>query len=103
MTRSILLVLTIAVAAAGCKSVECGDGTIERDGKCQPADETVGNAVCGPFTQLEGDKCVPMFPPTICDPGTTMSDPDPTTVQMRRCRPGYARRGRWSSSGCRSR
>jgi hypothetical protein len=79
MTRSILLVLATAVAAAGCKSVECGDGTIERDGKCQPADETVGNAVCGPFTQLEGDKCVPMFPPTVCDPGTTMSDPDPTT------------------------
>jgi hypothetical protein len=78
MTRSILLVLT-AVAAGGCKSVDCGDGTIERNGQCQPADETVGNAVCGPFTVLQGDKCVPMFPPTQCDPATTSADVDPAT------------------------
>ena len=28
---------------------------------------------------LDGDQCVPMFPPTVCDPTTTTMDTDPTT------------------------
>ena len=78
-TRWILLSAVLASGSAGCKNVECGVGTVERDGNCQPANETVGNAMCGPFTELQGDKCVPMFPPTECDPGTTAADVDPET------------------------
>lgn len=78
-TRWILLSAVLASGSAGCKNVECGVGTVEREGACQPASETVGNAMCGPFTELQGDKCVPMFPPTECDPGTTQADVDPAT------------------------
>lgn len=68
-----------AVLATGCKSVDCGDGTIERNGSCQAADQTTAAAKCGPFTELVGDQCVPQFPPTVCDDGTTEADPDPQT------------------------
>jgi hypothetical protein len=77
-----LALTLLALTAAGqpaCKSIECGTGTIERDGSCQPADETTSTAKCGLFTMLEGDTCVPMFPPTLCDPGTTTPDVDSTT------------------------
>jgi hypothetical protein len=70
----------IAVALApGCKSVECAKGTIERDGVCQPADLTTSTATCGPFTILQGDQCVSMFPPTVCDPASTTADLDSST------------------------
>ncbi|HUJ59202.1 MAG TPA: hypothetical protein VLX92_11940 [Kofleriaceae bacterium] len=75
----ILLALAAATIASGCKSTSCGDGTIDKNGTCVPADETTGTAACGPFTMLEGNQCVPMFPPTTCDPATTMPDTDPTT------------------------
>jgi hypothetical protein len=39
----------------------------------------VGTAKCGPFTELHGDTCVPMFPPTTCDPDSTQPDTDPGT------------------------
>lgn len=74
-----LLVAAIASGNAGCKSVECGEGTIERDGACVPADDTVNAASCGEFTQLVGGVCVPMFPPTVCDPATTAADLDEST------------------------
>lgn len=73
------LILIVFATAPGCKSTECGVGTIERDGNCEPADETTGTAKCGAFTVLQGDVCVPMFPPTLCDPGTTMTDVDSST------------------------
>ncbi|HEY6036451.1 MAG TPA: hypothetical protein VIV58_19370 [Kofleriaceae bacterium] len=70
-----LMILAFATTAApACKSIDCGTGTIERDGTCAPADETVGAAKCGPFTMIQGDQCVPIFPPAICDPTTTTED-----------------------------
>jgi len=69
----------LSLTGLGCSNVDCGDGTIERDGKCAPAENVIGMAQCGPFTSLQGDKCVPMFPPTECDPSTTMPDTDPAT------------------------
>lgn len=74
-----LLSLAVLHASVGCSSVECGDGTIERGGACVRSDQTVGDAKCGPFTKLVGDVCVPMFPPTVCDDGTTLPDVDPAT------------------------
>lgn len=76
--RTCFLIL-LASTAPSCQAIECGMGTIERGGKCEPADVSTGNATCGPFTQLEGDRCVPMFDPTICDPTTTEPQVDPST------------------------
>lgn len=77
-TRIVLLALLTALAG-GCKSVECGPGTAESDGACTPSNVTVATARCGPFTELHGDTCVPMFPPTTCDPDTTQPDTDMAT------------------------
>src|SRR5258706_11912265 len=83
MTRSYLLGLLALVSlstVSACKSLECATGTIEREGRCEPADVTTGTAKCGPFTELAGDQCVPVFPPTQCDPSTTEEDTDPNGV-----------------------
>jgi hypothetical protein len=74
-TRIVLLAL-LTCSVASCKSVDCGEGTTERDGLCITANETVVAAKCGPFTVLQGDLCVPMLPPTVCDPASTEEDPD---------------------------
>src|SRR5439155_24337155 len=76
--RTVILLL-VPAALASCKSVECGEGTIERNGACEPADQNVDPAMCGPNTVLQGDKCVPTLPPTKCDPSTTTDDVDPVT------------------------
>jgi hypothetical protein len=73
------LILIVFATAPGCKSTECGTGTIDRSGTCEPADDTTSTAKCGPFTILQGDSCVPMFPPTQCDPGSTTTDVDMST------------------------
>jgi hypothetical protein len=73
--RIVLPALAVTLAS-GCKSVDCGPGTAEKNGSCVPSSETVGTAKCGPFTELHGDTCVPMFPPTTCDPDTTQPDTD---------------------------
>ncbi len=70
--------IAIAFLSTGCKSVECGDGTFEKDGVCV-AGETVSPAACGPFTELVAGQCVPQFPPTVCDNGSTTEELDTST------------------------
>ncbi len=77
--QTILLSLLASSLAGGCKPLECADGTIERDGMCFAPDTEVPAAKCGPFTEVVNDKCVPMFPPTECDPSSTEANVDPTT------------------------
>jgi hypothetical protein len=77
--HSILLAVFVSLAASGCKDVECGTGTIERNGRCEPSDTETSSATCGPFTMLVGTQCVPQFPPTVCDDTTTDPDVDPAT------------------------
>ena len=76
MRNYLLLTHAARIAAAAtpaASQTECGDGTIERDGTCVPADSRWSTpAMCGPFTELHGDQCVPMFPPTMCDPATSI-------------------------------
>jgi hypothetical protein len=76
---AILTLLAAPLAATSCKSVDCGEGTTERNGTCVPANETVSNATCGKFTELKGTECAPEFDPTVCDPATTQADTDPAT------------------------
>jgi hypothetical protein len=80
--RNHLLFITLLAslsANAGCVQTECGDGTIERDGKCEPANVNAPTADCGPYTKLQGNICVPELPPTECDPLTSMPSVDPMT------------------------
>ena len=74
-----LLPLTALATGAGCKEVECGEGTIEREGACVRADQSFSEAKCGEFTVLVGGVCKPMFDPTVCDTATTLPDVDPET------------------------
>jgi hypothetical protein len=71
--RSVLLAL-LAALVPSCKTTDCGDGTTERNGICVPANETIGNAMCGPGTELHADGCVPSITPTKCDPATTQEE-----------------------------
>jgi hypothetical protein len=75
----LLITLFASLAASACNQTECGTGTIERDGTCQPATVQTDPGMCGPFTELQGDRCAPQFPPTECDPSTTMPNVDPDT------------------------
>src|ERR1051325_6232318 len=68
--RIVLPALAVTLAS-GCKSVDCGPGTAEKNGSCVPSSETVGTAKCGPFTELHGDTCVPRFSPTTLQSGHT--------------------------------
>ncbi|NVB82931.1 MAG: hypothetical protein HOV81_31425 [Kofleriaceae bacterium] len=70
---------SLGVAQTSCNQVECADGTIERDGKCVAASDNFDPTMCGPFTELQGDKCVPTFPPTVCEDGSTLPEVDPET------------------------
>ena len=78
MKSSKLLVACAALAGVaaplafyGCNDTSCASGTIDRNGQCQPADDTVNPATCGSNTMLVGNTCVPVYPPTQCDPATT--------------------------------
>ena len=46
MTRTLAIAAAV-LASHGCKGVECGEGTLEKNGTCVGADDTVGNAKCG--------------------------------------------------------
>lgn len=71
------LFASLTATAAGCMQTECATGTIERDGRCEPATAQPDPADCGPGTELQGDLCVPVTIPTHCDPTTTMEQTEP--------------------------
>lgn len=81
MTARIVLLVLVTALAAACKSIDCGDGTAERDGVCVPANETVSAAACGPMTVLSGNVCVPS-PQRMCDPDTTEELVDVNNVHI---------------------
>lgn len=77
-----MLITGLAVAAGlgnvSCSKVDCGEGTVERDGTCFPADEQPGSANCTPGTVLGPMGCE-VEVPTQCDEMTTMEVLDPET------------------------
>ncbi|KAB2902686.1 MAG: hypothetical protein F9K40_07540 [Kofleriaceae bacterium] len=79
--RTYYVGLSIAAATAAglanlsCSAVECGPGTIERDGLCAPAEQITEPAGCGgvgPFATVLGlDGLCEAETPTVCDEDTT--------------------------------
>src|SRR5262245_60721800 len=75
-----LVAITWACSSlASCKTIDCGEGTIESNGTCVPADDVVDPATCGPGTVAEGGQCVPEFDHVECDPETTVPERDMLT------------------------
>lgn len=70
--------LIAALSNASCRQLECAEGTVERDGICE-VDHAFEAARCGPFTQLNGSDCVPIYEPTICDPLSSVPETDLVT------------------------
>jgi hypothetical protein len=76
---ALLLVTVTPLAGTGCSTLECAEGTIERDGTCAPADQSPDPTTCGPGTTLTAGVCTPILDPAVCDPTTTMEVLDPET------------------------
>lgn len=80
--------VSLVAAAAGlvnvsCSQVECGQGTVERDGTCVPSDQATTPDMCGgigPFATVLGldGKCETETP-TVCDDVTTREEVDSET------------------------
>ncbi len=82
MRLFVLLTLTVAFLSSGCDAVvECGDGTIERNGFCEFDDTSREPASCGVGTFFDPDtqECRSDFEPVMCDPETTVEIRDPVT------------------------
>lgn len=87
--RTYYVGLSIAAATAAglanlsCSAVECGPGTIERDGLCAPAEQITEPAGCGgvgPFATVLGlDGLCESETPTVCDAETTREELDAET------------------------
>jgi len=77
---TICTALVAPLLLTACTSIVCGDGTIERNGTCEPADVTTNAGMCGSGTKLEGDQCVSTIQ---CDPATTMQVTDPMTGETK--------------------
>ncbi len=72
------LAAAAAVSSLSCTSVECGEGTVEKDGACVAGVGT-DNGGCGPGTKLgAAGTCVPS-PVVVCDDDTTQPQVDPDT------------------------
>lgn len=69
----------LAAGNAGCQQLECGEGTLEVDGECRPAQDQPGNAQCGAGTVLGSDGKCEIEVQVDCDPETTREEIDPVT------------------------
>lgn len=77
---SLLTGLAMAAGASNvsCSTIDCGEGTVERDGVCFPANTDPDVAECAPGTVLGSMGCE-VEEPTQCDPQTTQEQLDPET------------------------
>jgi len=88
MTRTLSIFGFALLAASSslltaCVTDICGDGTIERDGVCVPADDSPSDAKCGPGTVLVRDGTCHAI--QACDPATTTEVPDPSDPDRKLC------------------
>jgi hypothetical protein len=64
-----VVAVVCSFSGGACSTVECGHGTVERDGKCVSSTDIVGGERCGPGThEGAGMACVP--DEITCDPDT---------------------------------
>lgn len=61
----------LAAGSAGCDQIVCGEGTLEQDGECRPAQDQPGNAQCGEGTVLGPDGKCEVEVEVTCDLETT--------------------------------
>ncbi len=70
-----LSLLPLLLAQSSCNTLECGAGTIERNGACQVPDgaRPENPAYCGNGTHYDDNEggCISDLPPTVCDPLTS--------------------------------
>ncbi len=72
---TLVLVAAPPLLSTGCAPLECAEGTIEENGACVPADSDPSSANCGEGTVLaDNGTCESVFPPTTCDPLSTIAD-----------------------------
>ncbi|HTJ45537.1 MAG TPA: hypothetical protein VL463_25710, partial [Kofleriaceae bacterium] len=71
--------VALGASQSGCTNVDCGTGTIDKNGECRPADENTNNGSCGPGTKLGNTGMCEPVSVVQCDPGTTTAEEDPTT------------------------
>lgn len=71
-TASVALAAALATLQSGCSTVECGEGTIERDGDCVGSEQSTVPAICGDGTILVNGTCVAE---AVCDPSSTVLVP----------------------------
>src|SRR5215813_13216231 len=68
----------LGAGQTGCTNVECGDGTIDKDGKCVSSNNQFNDTMCGPGTHIgTTGKCEADV--VECDPATTTAETDPVT------------------------
>ncbi len=64
-----------------CNALDCGPGTIERNGSCEVADSSAPpeTPFCGNGTHYDDNSqsCISDLPPTVCDPMTSSEVPQP--------------------------
>lgn len=74
------LAITIGgLASVGCDALDCGPGTIEKNGSCAPADDDPSAAQCGAGTVLGPSGKCEAEEVVVCDPDTTVEQEDPAT------------------------
>jgi len=80
--RFAIILSIVAASTSGCATVDCGLGTVEKNGTCVPANEVINAADCGSGTVLIGTECMPIVE---CDPDTTTAVPDPNDPNKTIC------------------
>ena len=70
---TLLSLAALSALSLSCDAIECGEGTIEQNGACVPADTVNTNDLCGEGTYYDDGTfaCLPEFPPTVCGPNTS--------------------------------
>jgi hypothetical protein len=75
LTINALLLAPLAFSQVSCTQLECGTGTIEKDGVCVLPDDARPNppTFCTDGTHYDDGArgCVADYPPTVCQEGTT--------------------------------
>jgi|GEM_PF-6947677 len=79
LVAAALLALCLGSAACG-DDLICGRDTVEVDGRCVPTSECLVTCQAGTVLDEVTLGCIPELPPRLCDPATTVEQPNPDGV-----------------------